>query len=312
MTEPDSKTDKSPVIKALRLLEQIARSREPIALAELSRAIGLPKPSTYHLLRLLERAGFVQQDPLTRRHLVASLLEDIALSALRHGAGHGQRRLLMDQLAHRLQARINLVVLKAGHVLAVEWVHSTAALRVDIDPSQSLPSHCTASGKLLLAFGRRELKAKVLASAPFPARTRNTITSARALVRELDAIHHQQHAEDNEELLAGVNCIAVPIRNLKGDVVAGLAVMAPVASLPLAKLRHHLPDLRAVADQISRGFGREAPSLNASTAGNNADAGNGQAVGLHRRPVRSRGRRPSAPSRRKALDAEKADKDRHP
>ena len=250
--------DKSPVTKALRLLVHVARWKEPVALSELSRAIGLPKPTAYRLIRTLESAGFLQRDPLTRRYRVGALFEDIALSALRYGAGHGVRRLLMDQLAHRLGARINLVVLRSGNLLFVEWVESTTPLRVDIDPAASMPVHCTASGKLLLAFGPSELRDNVLASAPFPARTRNTLTTARALERDLAQIRKRGYSEDNEELWQGVNCIAVPVYNRAGDVVAGLAAMAPSASLPLEKLRRHLPDLRDSAARIAHEFARDA------------------------------------------------------
>jgi DNA-binding IclR family transcriptional regulator len=203
---------------------------------------------------------------LTRRYLIGALFEDIALSALRFGAGHSARRLLMDQLAQRLGARINLVVLRAGNLSFVEWVESTAPLRVDIDPATSMPVHCTASGKLLLAFGPPELRDGVLRSAPFPALTRNTLITARALSRELVEIRGRGYAEDNEELLQGVNCVAVPVYNRSGDVVAGLAAMAPVASLPLAKLRRHLPELQDCAVRISQELGAEA-SADASALG---------------------------------------------
>ena len=253
-----TQADRSPVTKALRLLVHVARCKEPVTLSELSRAIELPKPTTYRLLRNLEGIGFVQRDPLTRRYLIGSVFEDIALSALRHGAGHGARRLLMDQLAHRLGARINLVVLRSGNLLFVEWVESTTPLRVDIDPATSMPVHCTASGKLLLAFGPRELRENLLKSAPFASRTKNSITSARALNRELAEIRRRGYAEDNEELLQGVNCLAVPVYNLAGEVVAGLAAMAPVASLPLEKLRRYLPELQDSAARISQDLGGEA------------------------------------------------------
>src|SRR5438046_3198406 len=104
--------ENSPVLKALRLLSHVARSHEPVALAELSRALKLPKPTSYRLARTLELAGFVQKDALTRRYMVGSSFEDVALSALRHGAGHGARRMLMDELAERIGARINVAVLK--------------------------------------------------------------------------------------------------------------------------------------------------------------------------------------------------------
>jgi DNA-binding IclR family transcriptional regulator len=259
-TQSLATADKSPVTKALRLLACVASSQEPMALADLSRSIGLPKPTTYRLLRSLESVGFVQRDPLTRRHVIGRPFEDVALNALRHGAGHSRRRLLLDQLAHKVGARINLVVLKSANVLFVEWVESTTPLRVDIDPATSMPVHCTASGKLLLAFGPAQLRESVLRSAPFAACTKNSITSARSLGRELEEIRRRGHSEDNEELLLGVNCLAVPIYSRAGLVVAGLAAMAPVASLPLERLRRHLPHLRECAAHISLEFASAAPA----------------------------------------------------
>ena len=255
---PGSTIDKSPVLKALRLLAHIAGSNKPLALAELSRAVKLPKPTTYRLARALEQAGFVQKDLLTRRYQIGSSFDDVALSALRHSAAHSARRLLMNELAERLNARINLVVLKAGNISFAEWVDSTAPLRVDIKAETGMAVHCGAGGKLLLAFGPDELRERIFRSAPFQRYTKNTITNARALARELETIRRRGYSEDDQELLPGVNCLAVPVCNHAGLVVAGLTVMAPAASHPLDKLRTHVPDLRAYAARISADLGWKA------------------------------------------------------
>jgi DNA-binding IclR family transcriptional regulator len=252
---------KSPVIKALRLLECIANAHEPTALADLSRALKLPKPTTYRLAKVLEGAGFVRKDPLTLRYQVGSTFEEVALSGLRNSAAHGTRRVLMHDLAERLSVRVNLVVLKAGNLSFVQWVESTAPLRVDITGDTPMPVHCSASGKLLLAFGPIELREGVFRSAPFHAYTKNTITSARALGRELEEIRRRGYSVDDQELLPGVNCLAVPVHNRVGHTVAGLAVMAPVASHPLEKLRRCLPDVRACAARISAELGWEPAAV---------------------------------------------------
>ena len=171
--------DKSPVLKALRLLAHVAASSEPPTLAELSRAMQLPKPTTYRLARALESAGFVRKDPLTLRYQIGTAFENVALSGLRNSAAHGTRRLLMNQLAEQLGARVNLVVLKAGNLAFVQWVESTAPLRVEIRGDLPMPVHCSASGKLLLAFGPVELREGVFRSAPFAA-TRRTPSPPRA------------------------------------------------------------------------------------------------------------------------------------
>ena len=243
--------DKSPVIKALRLLSYVAQSREPIALAELTRALHLPKPTTYRLAQALEQAGYLQKDPLNKRYLVGTQFEDLSLSAIRNGISHSGRRLMLNELAETIGARINVAVVKSGKLLLVEWVESTSPLRVDLKPEVRIPVHCSASGKLLVAFGSPRLQDILLRAAPFEALTKRTITSARAMTRELAEVRRRGYAEDNEEFLPGVNCLAVPIRNAAGDVVAGLAAMAPTNSLPIAKLRRHIPDLLRCAGRIT-------------------------------------------------------------
>lgn len=247
-----TQTEKSPVLKALRLLSHVAMSQEPLTLADLTRALKLPKPTSYRLARALEQHGFLHKDPLTKRYLVGAQFEDVALAAMRNGAGHSTRRLMLNELAERINARINLAVLKSGRLLLVEWVESTSPLRVDLKPEVHIPVHCSASGKLLVAFGPQHLQQALLRSAPFAALTKRTICSARAMTRELGEIRRRGFAEDNEEFLSGVNCLAVPVRNAAGDVVAGLAAMAPAMRLPLAKLRRHLPDLVAYAGRIGQ------------------------------------------------------------
>ena len=175
------------------------------------------------------------KDPLTLRYQIGTTFENVALNGLRNSAAHGTRRLLMNQLAEQLGARVNLVVLKAGNLAFVQWVESTAPLRVEIRGDLPMPVHCSASGKLLLAFGPVELREGVFRSAPFTGYTKNTITTARGLAKELDAIRKRGYSVDDQELLSGVNCLAVPVHNRARQVVAGLAVMAPVASLPLGK-----------------------------------------------------------------------------
>ena len=150
---PVDDKDRSPVLKAFRLLTHLATSSQPVGLAELSRALKLPKPTTHRLARSIEQAGFVQKDPLTRRYRVGVALEDLAIGALRYGASHAARRLIMNGLAERLGARVNLVVLKSGNLSSVEWVKLTAPLRVDLGSNSPMPVHCTASGKLLVVFG---------------------------------------------------------------------------------------------------------------------------------------------------------------
>jgi len=142
----------------------------------------------------------------------------------------------------------------------VEWVESVSVIRVDLTAETPVPAHCSASGKLLMAFAPEAIRERFLKSAPFKALTKSTITSAKGLEREFEAIRRRGYSEDNQEFLPGVCCLAVPVRNGAGDAVAGLALMAPAISFSLAKARQHLPELRSCADAISAEYGWHLPN----------------------------------------------------
>lgn len=245
----------SPVLKALKVFSYVARASEPPMLAELSRAVALPKPTSYRLALMLENAGYLYKDPHTLRYSVGPEFEDVALSGLRNGGANGARRLVMEGLAKRLRSRVNFVVMRAGELAFVEWVESTSALRVELKPETRVPVHCSASGKLLMAHASEALRRRFLKSAPFRAYTKRTLVTARALEQEFERIREQGYGEDDQEFIPGVNCLAVAVRNDRDEVVAALATMAPAASLPLDEARKHLPDLRRCADAISAALG---------------------------------------------------------
>ena len=259
-------TPNSPVLKALNLLSHVARCEQPVMLADLSRALQLPKPTSYRLATMLEQAGYVRKDPLSLRYSIGPKFEDIALSGLRNVGSSSGRRALMDALAKTVGARINFVVMRGTALLNVAWVESSSAIRVDLDPDMPVPVHCSASGKLLLAYARKDVCDRFLSAAPFHANTRHSLTSARRLKQEFAQIRARGYAQDHEELLIGVNCLAVPVRGSNGEVVAGLALMAPVAILPLAAARSYLPQLRACADAIAVQSRSDAAAPDASSA----------------------------------------------
>src|SRR3990170_2783631 len=190
---------KSPILKAIRILRRVAEEEAPVSLADLSPALGLPKPTVHRLALLLEQEGLLQRDPLSRRYLVGSALEELAFQAIRNAPGHTTRRLHMQRLAEKICESINLGALSGDEVVYVERVESAWPLRMDFKPGTRVPIHCTANGKLLLAYSPAPFRRRILRTTSFPSYTKNTMTTAAELSRELDAIRYRGYSEDNEE-----------------------------------------------------------------------------------------------------------------
>lgn len=241
---------KSPIIKAVRILSRVAQGEASVGLAELSAAVQLPKPTVYRIAALLEREEFLTKDPLTRRYIVGKAFYDLSFHAIQSAPAQRDRQLLLQRLSEKLGETVNLGVLSGGEVLYIERVESSWPLRMDFKPGSRVPIHCTAIGKLLMAFAPRRVRNQLLEGGKFRAHAKNTILNPSRLARHLEEIRRRGYSEDNEEFLAGVCCLAVPVKDRRGQVVAGLAVSAPYARFPLEKAREYLPDLRACAGLI--------------------------------------------------------------
>jgi DNA-binding IclR family transcriptional regulator len=248
------------VLKAAALLRFVAEAGEPVGLAQVAASVAIPKPTALRLARLLERAGLLTQDLFTRRYGVGPALVDVAFAALRSSPGHRARQLVLARISEKLGETVNLGILLGTELVYLDRVESSWPLRMAFKPGSRVPLHCTANGKLLLAWAPPAARQRLLARIPLTRFTGKTITRRPALLRELVEIRRRGHSEDNEEFLAGVSCLAVPVRNARGRVVAGLAVSAPTARFDLDRARTHLPDLRTAAEEIGRDFDQEHPA----------------------------------------------------
>ena len=246
----------SPVLKAIAVLAHVARASAPVSLAALSDALHLPKPTAYRLAALLDHAGLLRKDPLTRRYVVGTALIEMGFDALRSAPAHRNRQLLLERLSEKLGETVNLGVLAGHEVVYLDRVEASWPLRMDFKPGSRVPLHCTANGKLLLACAPPALRERLLRGIRLDPVTSRSITSRARLLRALAEIRRRGWSEDDEEFLAGVCCLAVPVRDRRGRILAGLAVSAPSARFNLARAREHLPDLQTAA----RALGAELES----------------------------------------------------
>ena len=249
-------SETSATLKAFGVLEVLVRAGRAVTLSELMQATELPKPTLHRALALFEEAGFLAREPGGRAYIIGERLSRFALDVLRNDGAAAERRTILRRVVSEITETCNLAVLKKGALVYLDRVEAPWPLRLHLPQGgDSLPPHCCASGKLLLAYFPAAERQRLLALMPLQRFTERTITDRAVLDSELDRIVSVGYAADNEEYVLGVACVAVPVRNRHGDVVASIAVQGATARLPLMRAIEFVPRLRIAAEQIGATFG---------------------------------------------------------
>ncbi len=236
--------------RCLRLLAVLAQEGRALSLAELGVRLGLPKATTHRLCTQLVEGGFLARDSDEKNFAVGPALRRLAFDTLNHGTVRGLRHEVLAALVMQVGETCNFTTLDGTEVLYIDRVEAQWPLRLTLDVGSHVPLHCTASGKLFLAHMPPPRRDAVLASLALPKMTGHTLTTRAALQRECSRIVEQGHSCDNEEFIAGLIAVAVPVRDGEGHVRAAIAVHAPVARMSLRQATAALPRLRVAATRM--------------------------------------------------------------
>jgi IclR family KDG regulon transcriptional repressor len=214
------------VERAMHILSAFDSEHEDRGVSEVALVTGLHKATTHRIMMTLLNGGFLERAPDGERFRLGMRVVELGLGALR-GLDLRQAAFpYMQQLVERFEESCDLGIFDRGQVLYLEVVHSEQALTIASRVGRHLPTHCTASGKVLLAF----LPPKVVEPslrAPLKAYTERTITSSARLREELAATRRRGYGLDDEEFEAGIRAVAAPIRNEDGNVIAVLSIPGP-------------------------------------------------------------------------------------
>lgn len=258
VAEPSSgiKLNRS-VQRVVRILRALAAGKPSLSLTEVSAAVDLPESTVYRMLATLQGEGFVERtaDGSGRYELGLEMFR-LGSSVLKR-LGIGQESLsFMEALAAETGETVNLGALHGFHVLYLQKIESEKPLRASLTVgSATVPAHCSANGKTLLAFLAEEQLAALLDAHPLDVRGPNTITEREALLEELARIRAQGFAIDDLEFAVDIRAVAAPIRDHHGEVIAAVAVAGPASRLPLDRMHELAPRVVDVARRISMRLG---------------------------------------------------------
>lgn len=211
------------VVNALRLLECFDQSEE-LGITDLAAEIGVSKTVAARLVSSLEEFGYLRQNAATRKYRLGLKLAYLgSLVQDRQEIVH-----LVDPylrtLSREFQASAHLAVQDHDGALIIGKVTMGPMVYMDSRVGATLPIHACATGKCLLAFNDEQALEDFLARRTLEQYTEQTLTDPEAFLKEIRQVREQGYAVDNEESNLGLFCVAVPLMDAGGHIVAAMSL----------------------------------------------------------------------------------------
>lgn len=229
------------VAHALDVLEQFHTDAE-LGVTELSKRLTLHKNNVFRILATLESRGYIEQNRSTENYRLGTKCLQLGQTYIQHMGLLQQAKPVLGEVVQSCRETAYVTVMRQGKVVPVDMVEPDQAVRIVSHIGESLPLHCTAAGKIHLAFETREDAQRALLDS-LQTHTERTITDRTLLEAQLNEVAQKGYALENGEHLTDVRTVAVPIRDYTQTVVGSLAVSGPAYRIGLERLEQELVPL---------------------------------------------------------------------
>ena len=244
----------SSVANAIRLTKAFSENEYEMGISALAARLGLAKSTVHRLATTLVEYDILEQNRETGKYRLGLALFELGTLVRRKMDAASASQAEITSLAESTGETVQLALLDHLSVLYIRIRESRQQVRMSSSLGSRAPAHCTSVGKALLAHQPAEIVKQVI-DAGLKRYTVNTITEPEALLAELAGIRAKGFAVDDEEIEVGLRCVAAPIRDHSGHVVAAISVAAPVQRMSKRNVQTTVPNVVAAAEAISRRLG---------------------------------------------------------
>ena len=241
--------------RAFSILEEVARHRDGIGLAELSKQVGLHNSTTFHLAKTMVSLGYIRQERDTKRYRVGRPLFALAASALDEIEMVNLATPIMEDLSRETGESSHFAVRMGDAVVVIARTSGPGAFQLTDRVGVVRPAHFTALGKIILAALRPDQLKRFLERVELKPSTKKSITEPAVLLREIAEVRRSAIAFDDGEFNPEVRCVAVAVYNFTGDVIGALGISGPVWRMTDQLLQSRAKIVQAAATRLSNEFG---------------------------------------------------------
>jgi len=226
--------------------------RQELSLSEISKELCLGISTTYRLLGTLKYKNYIEQNSLDSKYKLGYAFLNKAFLVSHNEADIIKKSMpYLENLRDFTKESISLAVLDGRDIVYIAKVDSYEVLRTNIEIGKKFPAYKTALGKVLLAhlslkkFNRLFDKDKLVISDPC------FDLNISEFKQYLEKVKEEGIAFDDEEATSGIRCIAVPIRDIDGEVSTAISISGPKTRFSFKKINLWKKELIRTAKEIS-------------------------------------------------------------
>jgi IclR family KDG regulon transcriptional repressor len=264
MEKPTQPEAVSSVLKVFSILQALGEQKE-IGVSELSQHLMMSKATTYRFLQTMKTLGYVSQENEADKYSLTLKLFELGAKSLEYVDLISLADKEMRYISEQTNEALHLGALDHESIIYIHKIDSNYNLRMQSRIGRRNPLYSTAIGKVLLAERDEAFIRETLSQVEFIKHTEKTHENTDQLLAELERVKVQNYAEDNQEQEPGLRCIAAPIYDRFGIVIAGISISFPTIRFDEQKMTYYVQLLHHAGKNISSQLGYQnypaSPSL---------------------------------------------------
>lgn len=242
------------VLKVFAVLQALGE-RSDMGVSELSIRLAMPKATVYRFLQTMKTLGYVRQESDSERYGLTMKVFELGTMALQYPDLVDLARPHMQAMADQTGETVHLGTLIDSEIIYVHKIDSRHTLGMYSRVGRRAPLHCTAIGKVLMAWEQSERRDRILDDAEFKQFRDKTIVDRGEFVKELDRVKAQGFGEDREEFDDHIRCLGIPIFDRLNQPIAGMSISFPSFRYDETKAPELVHMLTAASADISTRLG---------------------------------------------------------
>lgn len=243
--------------RGLNILEYMAWKNKPSSLDELSQELNIPRTSCFRILKSLQEERYIQLAMTKGREQKWELTYKLSMFADLVESRTSLRSLarpVLENLADEVDLFVQLGILTNEKVMYIDDIKRSKVLRVYAAKWSLLDLHACAPGLVILSFLPESKKEEIISNIKLTEKTEKTITDKKRLKEKLKEVKKQMYAVDDEYYASGIKCVASPIFNHRGDIIAAAGVTGHSEEFNQERLPYIIENVKKSAALISEKF----------------------------------------------------------